>query len=167
MKLQALFEAKLPRRASRYGVGKLMGYDLYFHRLYQDEIIPEDILAPALGLVKGFDYNIIKYNLKNNNVTFIQSPDFDSAPEPTVGLQLLVKPDGTTKFMKPGADPWIYHHKWLFVRDDYPGFNVSESKHRSGHWMSLPDIDYKRIGKKSFWEREVLPKLNYNKEGVR
>jgi len=161
MKLQALFEVSLPKRASRYGVGKLMGYDLYFHKLYQNEIIPKSILSSAIDLANEFDYNLIKYNLKTNNITFIQSPDFDSAPEPTVGLQLLVKTDGTIKLMRPSSDPWIYHHKWLFVRDDYPGFDVNESKHRSEHWMSLPDVDYKRIGKKSFWEREVLPKLNY------
>ena len=150
---------KLPRRDSKFGVGKKMGYDLYFHRMYEDEIVPPDALQTAQKAAEGFNYNIVKYNLKNGNLTLIQSPDFDTNPEPIVGNQVLVKPDGSVKAMRPSADPWIYHHKWLFVRDDYPGFDVDSSKQRSIQWMSLPDIDYRRIGKKSFWENNVLNRL--------
>jgi len=107
----------------------------------------------------GFDYNLIAYAPKTGAFTFTQSPDFDSAPEPTVGAQVLVKPDGTTRAMKPQNDPWIYHHKWLWVQDDYNGFDVEESVQRSQQWMTLPNIDYSRIGKKSFWEKNVVPDL--------
>jgi len=58
------------------------------------------------------------------------------------------------------SDPYIYHHKWLFVADDYGGFDVDESKRRSLAWMSLPDIDKSRIGRKSYWEDHVLPRLH-------
>ena len=160
MKLERLFEAAMPRRFARFGVGKRMGNDLYFHRMYQEEIIPAELLAPALELLGDFPYNIVKFNDKNGNITFVQSPDWDANPEPVVGEQVLVKQDGSVRQMRPSADPWIYHHKWLFVRDDYPGFDVEESKARSQEWMSLPDIDYRRIGKKSFWEQNVLPQLN-------
>ena len=53
--------------------------------------------------------------------------------------------------MKQKSSPQIYHHKWLFVTDDYPGFDVEESKNRSRKWVSLPNIDYSRIGYKKFW----------------
>ena len=57
------------------------------------------------------------------------------------------------------SDPFIYHHKWLFVKDDYDGFDVEESKTRSRAWMALTDIDRTRIGKKSYWEGTVVQRL--------
>lgn len=158
MRWQELLESKLPRRW-RGNVGKSIGNAVYAHRNYETEIIPHDVLANAQQHLDGFDYNIVKYVPKTGAVTFIQSPEFDSTPEPAVGDMLLVKPDGTTKGMSPSGDPWIYHHKWLFVKDDYPGFDVDESKQRSAAWMGLPDIDYRRIGKKSFWEKFVVPNI--------
>jgi len=158
MQWQELREAKLPRRW-RGNVGKAIGGGVYAHRDYETEIVPSDVLANAQQSLDGFDYNIVKYVPKTGAVTFIQSPDFDTAPEPMVGPMLLVKPDGTKKAMSPSGDPWIYHHKWLFVRDDYPAFDVNESKQRSVKWMALPDIDYSRIGKKSFWEKFVVPNI--------
>lgn len=162
MRLSDLFtileDVKLPKRAPKYGVGKMIGGKLYLHKQY-DNVLPPEILNNAKRFLNGFEYNVVAYNAMNDNITFTQSPDFDTAPEPMLGNQLLVKPDGTTKAMRPNADPWIYHHKWLMVNDDYPGFNVEESKQRSLDWMSLPDVDYKRIGKKSFWEQNVVPNI--------
>lgn len=151
-------DVKLPKRASKYSVGKMIGGCLYVHRMYMN-VIPSEIIDNIQKYGKGFDFDIIKYCPKNNTVTLIQSPDFDSAPEPIVGPGLLIKEDGTVKYIKPPSDPWIYHHKWLFVKDDYPGFDVEDSKRRSKEWMSLDNIDYSRIGKKSFWEKNVLPRL--------
>ncbi len=155
-------KVKVPNRAKP--VGKKMGYDLYFHRMYQNDVVPADLLKNALKVQKqeNFDYNVIKYNFKTGFITFTQSPDFDTADEPIVGVQLLVRPDGSIKYMnnKPAYlnNPWIYHHKWHMVKDDYPGFDVEESKRRSLQWMSaLPVIDYKRIGKKQFWDQNVVP----------
>ena len=45
------------------------------------------------------------------------------------------------------SDPFIYYHKWLFVADDYPGYDVAKSAARS------------RIGNKSYWEHFVVPRL--------
>lgn len=159
MRLAHLLEAiKLPRRW-RGNVGKSIGGGIYVHRDYETDVVPQDVLMNAQQALDGFDYNIVKYVPKTGAVTFIQSPDFDTADEPMVGPQLLVKPDGSRKGMNPSSDPWIYHHKWLWVKDDYPGFDVGEAKQRSAAWMSLPDIDYSRIGKKSFWEKNVVPRL--------
>jgi len=58
------------------------------------------------------------------------------------------------------ADPDIYHHKWLFVADDYQGFDVVASKTRSEQWIALGDVDRSRIGRKSYWEERVVPQLN-------
>lgn len=150
--LQGLIQeaVKLPKRAKKFGVGKLIGGALYLHKQYKD-VIPLEIYDKALELSKGFPFNIVKYNIKKGNITFIQSPDFDEVNEPRVGKAVLVKADETVKQMKPLPDPWIYHHKWLFVKDNYKGFNVEEAKERSRKWLSLPDIDFSRIGKRSFW----------------
>ncbi len=63
------------------------------------------------------------------------------------------------------SDPYIYHHKWLFVPDDYTGFNVAESKARSEQWIALSGVDRSRIGRLSFWEQNVVPRLNESAEG--
>lgn len=149
---------RLPRRWQG-NVGKSIGGSIYVHRDYESEVVPQEVLQQAYEGLDGFEYNIVKYTPKAGAVTFIQSPDFDTADEPTVGPALLVKPDGSKRLIKPSADPWIYHHKWLWVKDDYPGFDVGQAKRRSEQWMSLPGIDYSRIGKKSFWEKKVLPRL--------
>ena len=52
---------------------------------------------------------------------FIRSPDFDKNDEPIAGDSILVSRDGSFKFTKQKKDPQIYHHKWLFVKDDYTG----------------------------------------------
>ncbi len=62
------------------------------------------------------------------------------------------------------ADPYIYHHKWLFVDDDYRGFDVAESKARSVQWIGLGDVDRSRIGRKSYWENYVVPRLKESGE---
>ena len=151
-------EAKLPKRSTKFGVGKLIGGKIYVHKHYEN-VLPPEILNNAKRFLNGFDYNIVTYDTRSGNITFTWSPDFDSAPEPTVGEQIVVRQDGKVKKIKPSSDPWIYHHKWLMVADDYPGFDVEKSKQHSLDWMSLPNIDYSRIGKKSFWEKNVTPYL--------
>jgi len=149
---------RLPRRSRKYGVGKEIGGAVYVHRKY------ESVFGPSLDdarrhLPQDFEYAVVKRNLANRAFSFIQVTDFDTAPEPTVGVVITVKDDGTTRFTRPTADPFIYHHKWLFVADDYDEFDVEESKRRSLAWMSLPDVDKARIGRKSYWETDVVPRI--------
>jgi hypothetical protein len=161
--LSAILEAvvKLPRRYSKFGVGKSIGGSVYVHRDYIDRL-PQDKIQPALEKVPlDFDYDVVKLNLKTGGVSFTSSPDFDTADEPTVGRSLIVEPSGHTSIRQPAG--WIYHHKWLFVGDDYKGFDVEASKKRSQEWMSLPNIDYSRIGKKSYWDANVVPQLIHSR----
>ena len=44
--------------------------------------------------------------------------------------------------------------------DDYPGFQVHESKARSQLWISLGDVDRSRIGRASYWNEQVIPRLS-------
>ena len=149
---------KLPRRSRRYGVGKEIGGAVYLHRDYE-HVIGSLVEEAKKALPTGFEYTVVKYALDTSTVSFIHSPDFDSAPEPAVGDLWTVHQDGRATFRRQPADPYIYHHKWLFVRDDYPRFDVSESHQRSTLWMNLPGIDILRIGKRAYWNREVVPRL--------
>ena len=85
--------------------------------------------------------------------------DFDVAPEPTVGDVVIVDAQGNVRIRWQPRDPEIYHHKWLVVADDYQGFDVEPGRQRSLAWMRLDGIDRKRIGRRSYWQQHVLPRL--------
>lgn len=158
---------ELARRGFRRAdpVGKRVGPAVYTHRYYENKIVPEDVLEKArFILARDYPdhesgYNAIKFDTKSNAVTFQWSPDFDDADEPTVGLSVKVSPDGTISTTPMKDDPQIWHHKWMWVADDYPGFDVEASKRRSLQW--LPHVkkgESSRIGTKSYWDNEVQPR---------
>lgn len=149
---------KLPKRSSRFGVGKEIGGAAYVHRSYM-EVLPS-IASTCLSLLNGeAEYTIVKYAEKAETVSFIQSPDFNVANEPEVGDLITVTFDGKVTRRKRLPDPYIYHHKWLFVKDEYPGFDVEESRQRSLSWLLLDGVDKKRIGRRSYWEKYVVPRI--------
>lgn len=143
---------------SKYGVGKFIGEDLYLHRNYVEDL-PNDIknkVAQAEQHLSGFKYNTLKIELNGGQVTFINSEDFDTAPEPTVGEYTLVDLDKNTS--RTGKSNSIWHHKWLWVKDDYRGFDVDDSFERSKKYLKM-DIDFKRIGDKDFWEKNYAKRI--------
>ncbi len=156
----------LPKRYKPFGVGKFIGGNVYIHRQYE-QLLPSEYWGARSIIPDDFQYTIIKFNLKTRAFTFIESPDFDTAHEPTVGDMIVMTPDNSwasgyrSKFITHNNhDPLIYHHKWLFVHDDYTGFNVEVSKARSVLWTSLHDVDKSRIGRRSYWRQFVLTRLN-------
>ena len=103
------------KRSSKYGVGKEIGGQIYFHKNYVDDICPnlyelaKDILEEEYP---DFKYNCLMYDKKKpDTLRFDEAPDFDSAREPMPG------------------------HKWLWVKDDYKGFDVEESYEWSKKWL--------------------------------
>ena len=139
------------KRSSKYGVGKKMMDSIYVHKSSEDVLSQNRFNKVKSILPDVFDYDIVKYNEIKHWFTFTKSKDWDISLEPIVGDAILVKDDGSFKFIKQKNPPQIYHHKWLFVKDDYSGFNVEESKNRSRQWLSIPNIDFNRIGSKKFW----------------
>lgn len=171
MKIQNLLETVLKtekgsiiKRSPKYGVGKQMGKFVYLHSSYEN-LLP-NIEPFKKILVKNypdFKYNIVKYSPEV--VSFLYSPDFDSANEPLVQEFVTIKTDGSHK---KGRSNTIYHHKWLFVGDDYTGFDVHEAIQRSRDWLAIPNIDFSRIGQsRAYWlafldaNRENLPSTFY------
>jgi hypothetical protein len=151
-------DVRLPKRSLEYGIGKQLGGKVYVHRQYANQL-GALIEAARPTLPADFDYIVVKFNSLTGDVSFITSPDFDTADEPVVGDVITVKPDGASRRRDQRADPQIYHHKWLFVADDYKGFNVAASKRRSATWLKLAEIDKSRIGTKSYWEEHVVPRI--------
>jgi len=149
----------LPKRCSTYGVGKRIGGAVYVHRDYED-VLGEPMLAAKSRLPAGFDYTVVKQNETNGNFSFIHCPDFDTADEPATGNYTVVKLDGSMKLHAGLADPSIYHHKWLFVAEDYVRFDVAASVQRSVAWMSLNGVDKSLIGRASYWNEHVVPRLS-------
>jgi len=144
-------------------IGKSTADALYVHKAYE-HVFPADALARAKArLPKGFDYVIVKRNKKTGEFSFIESLDWDTAHEPSVGTAIKVSIDGSIKITKAKEDPQIYHHKWEFVGPDYPGFDYEASKRRSATWKALPGARDKkhltRIGTRSYWERHFAPHI--------
>lgn len=147
-----------PIKRSKYGVGKLIGGYLYLHRNYVTNL-PNDMqhkIAQAEQSLDGFNYNVVKVGMNSNVVAFINSTDFDAAPEPTVGEFVAV--DTETDETKAGDSKAIWHHKWLWVKDDYKGFDVDDSYERSEKYLKM-DIDFSRIGNKKFWEDNYATRI--------
>jgi hypothetical protein len=98
-------------------------------------------------------YTIVKLNPLRSQVTFIYSPDFDTASEPLVGDAYLVKSDDSVRFIPQAKDPWVYHGKHLMVGPDYSGFNAGTEAEWHDYWNKEVKLPHTRIGRKSVWEK--------------
>ncbi|MCK5605530.1 hypothetical protein KAR91_26795 [Candidatus Pacearchaeota archaeon] len=140
-------------RSNNYGVGKFIGGKIYVHRQYEDVI-------PDINLIKDYikfsprdllshPYNVVIYSRMGKRYSFVEAPNFDTAHEPTVGRITTFTLNGNSSYSRSLSS--IYHHKWLFVKDDYTGFDVQESFDRSKEWTALGGIHYSRIGSPTYW----------------
>lgn len=155
---------RVPLPDKNFGVGKKIGNDLYVHKSAED-VIPVDILNNARRLIGDFPYDVVKYNKKDNSISFIESPNFDTSPEPIIGNSIKVNADGSVSKPRKGGNV-IYHHKWNMVRPDYDGFDYNESMLRSAQWTSALEgtgINRNKIGNKNYWDSNVLPLLGKKK----
>jgi len=138
--------------------GKTCGSSLYVHRLYEEQVVPTSALLHAkrvlIQYLNDTSYTGVKYDRRTGNVTFQWCDDFDTADEPTVGRCFVLTGQGRVKIIEKKEDPQIWHHKWMWVADDYKGFNVEASKKHSELWTKhVSPEERRRIGTKSFWEK--------------
>lgn len=143
---------------------KKIGGCIYAHYTMYDEKLDVELVnmiddAISILFDEGVGSHLLsteiyKIDLKNNTVSFIESKDWDKAREPQVGdaynVNLTTK---EIKFIKSKGQ--IYHHKWMFVADDYNGFDIEESKRWSEKWQSILPKDRivkSRIGYKKYWD---------------
>lgn len=125
-------------RSPRYGVGKFIGGAFYFHKFYADEAMDrEGYFLFNLALEKcPFEFNCVKHNLNTGDVYLVECPEFDTAREPRVGRMFGIRYDDQTTFVTKSY-PQIFHHKWIWVKNDYTGFDISESWEWSKKWLSI------------------------------
>lgn len=135
------------------GVGKQLSYfnketgehgsQIYLHKNYATDVVPADIYDRAVELLRkkypNFEWNTIMYLHTNEKdvVRFDEAPDFDTAREPVPGNMVSVNVSTGTveKSSKPNNQIW--HHKWLWVKNDYDGFDVKEAWDWSKLWLSV------------------------------
>lgn len=140
-------------------VGKRMGSAVWAHAIYAAHVVPNGLLAavPALASEYGIVPTVLRYDQKTGALCLIECPKFDVEDEPVIGRTLLISGGDTrsVKLTEPSNNPLIYHHKWMFVMDDYEEFDVAQSKLRSLWWKSQMGSDRalsSRIGRLSFWQ---------------
>ena len=157
---------------SRYGVGKMIGSKIYFHKSVWDKIVPADIWEKAHCIINSlstqqklwqmgcveWEYETLCYDLKNPAVLrFDSCPGFNLQREPVVGWMMFVDTENERVSFKNNQQ--IYHHRWLWVQPDYEGFDVQQSYEWSKHWLSkLPEV---ACGYSHKWN-EQLKKYNIN-----
>jgi len=109
MKLKTLKGSIIQR--SKYGVGKQMGQHIYVHKLYMDQVIPQEFLLDALELCDIFEFNTVMWNNSKQTIRFDSAKDFDTAREPKAGEYITV--NYKSHAIREGVTNYIWHHKWL------------------------------------------------------
>ena len=124
------------QRSSKYGVGKVIGGKIYIHKGYADRIIDKETLEQAAELLpQFFYYNCIMYDPKKQVIRFDEAPDFDTEREPHPGD--FIEVNLQIKTIRTGHSDFIWHHKWMWVDDNYEGFDVEKSYQWSKEWTQL------------------------------
>jgi hypothetical protein len=135
-----------------FAVGKKIGGSVYVHRRYERQF--PGVKEAKSHLPRSFKYHVVKYDTRSGAFSFIISEDFDTNPEPSMQGGIRVGDD--IKVLRDAG--WIYHHKWMFVGDDYKGFDIAVSKARSAAWTSLKNVNKAKIGQRKYWNT-ITPRI--------
>lgn len=135
--------------------GKQVGDKIYVHRRYADLVIPKKSLKQALDLAAAsmpFEPTSVLWDRRDNIVRFDEAPGFDTEQEPRVGRYVAV--NLSTGAVRTGSSDAIWHHKWLWVQDDYDGFDVRKARAWSRFWSHrLPAAP--KGGSQRAWEEQL------------
>lgn len=139
---------------------KKIGGAIYIHRSNVDSLDQQqlELVWERLEQLAKADYPCNSYEvikIKGDTVSFIECEGWDELREPIVGNAYNVKPDGSVKLTKKREkNPQIYHHKWMFVAEDYDGFDIEKEKAWSERWQSVvPKGLSASLGSKNNWEK--------------
>jgi len=162
---------------------KKVGQSLYLHvsaigelsELQQGKVTKAFEIARSHfpGLQKE---NVTLIKISPMNISFIVSPDWDTAMEPRINFSYVVHCSSTgypaggscVKFLDYRDKHIIYHHKWAFCAASYDGFNRSDSMAWSQYWTEHPAVkalskrDPKwrsKIGNYDYWKKNVLDEI--------
>jgi hypothetical protein len=147
-------------------VGKQMRESIYFHKSYL-HLFPREVQDAVKFLPKNLEFNIIKFTPKENSISFILSPDFDESYHPKIVQSAKLNLNNKSipvKIFRYKNNVKIYHHRWLFVKDEYEGFDVGKDKRWSDLWSRVPHLNHTKYGTLKYWESITLPRIltHYN-----
>ena len=140
-------------KISRYkdNVGKCIGGRIYAHFQYITEIVPRHILSLAYPCLPGpVQFNTFVYDLKDKSIRFDTAEDFDTAREPCAGTYVKIYVNG---MVETGNIASIWHHKWLWVKNGYKGFDIEESYNWSRTW--LEKLKEPASGSPRVWKQQL------------
>ena len=129
-------------------VGKCIGGCVYVHRQYMEEVIPKEIIDNLQWT--NFEFNTVVYNLKDKSMRLDQASRFNVDREPCAEFYVKIFRDG---FVSEGTTSSIWHHKWLWVKDDYEGFDVKESYAWSKKWLGK--LEEPASGSMRIWKNQL------------
>jgi len=145
--------------------GKIVGGFLYIHQSAVDDL-PIDLFIKYREHLQAlkydfpdFDYTIIAIGKKD--VHFVMCNDWDFEYEPIVQDRVVVwkqpseaMPNGQwkTELRKASPNnPFVYHHRNIFVKEDYDGFDYEDDCYRSDKIKQL-NPDKLRMGRSEWWK---------------
>ncbi len=161
MKVIKNSKGKTILRNKKYGVGKDILGNIYFHKAYINSFdFAEHIKTMIKRLPKNFTFNIVRFNKTNKDASFMNSPDFDSSFYPIVISSIKVNPDNSISPIRNYRNNLaIYHHRWLFVKDNYNKFSVETDFHFCKLWNRVPNLISNKYGHLNHWKNVSIPKI--------
>lgn len=133
-------------------VGKHVAGSIYLHRDYVGELFPE--LADKINSITDVKFNLLKIpkrdSVREKYISLVHCTEFNYANEPRVGVIYRYE-FGKGIVKQRDYSSYVYHHKWLWVKDDYNGFDVQEQKDRSEMYKKL-NPPSNRIGSYRVWK---------------
>ena len=139
---------------------KVIGNTKYLHRSALKVLSSEEYtkVTEALKQVpNGFKPVVIA--ITKDSIRLTECPEWDKEFEPSVGDSFVVFDNGETKLNKASkTNPQIYHRRYLFVLDDYQGFNTELDKSWVAKWERL-NPDKNRMGRKLWWSEFIANNL--------
>ena len=115
------------------GVGKYSNKWISMQWNYAAEIIPFNRFLEAQSAISKkyplFATECISYNDRTKEIRFEYCPDFDISDTPTITATVTYDPK--IKSLRYQECNLMIDHKWLYVKDDYTGFNVEEAYNKT------------------------------------
>jgi len=138
----------------KYPVGKVIGGMVYMHIDYIETLPNPEEARIALQAASNKSIRCLSYDPKNSLYMFSEAPDFDIVNEPIPGKAIKVDMDGNDvdKVFPAKVINQIWHHKWMWVDDNYRGFDIKKSYEWSKEWaakISNPS------GSKNVWKKQL------------
>jgi hypothetical protein len=142
-------------RGCPYRFGKIIGGNVYLHMSQFDHLPYKRAATTAYKKACEFidDINCVRFCPTKSTYMFSNSPDFDTAREPIVGKSIIITVKGgeiTTSAIRYYNQIW--HHKWMWVGDDYNDFDIYESYEWSKNWSSKISSP---SGYKELWDKQL------------